>query len=110
MMRVDAGGRNITGLYVLHDGTNTVSLTGKEWAALHDDLIALLAAVETRATAAERMCADYTGMVNEVADIASRIGPAAMPEWIRGKLDEIVSRHRRWNAALATPADAGEGQ
>jgi hypothetical protein len=73
-----------------------------------DAKIADLRAMEARSVAAERMRAEYAGMVSEVADIARRIGPAAMPEWIRGKLDEIVSRHRRWNAALATPADAGE--
>jgi hypothetical protein len=47
MMRVDAEGRDVTGLHGLHDGTDTVSLTGEEWDALTvADLAARLDSME----------------------------------------------------------------
>jgi hypothetical protein len=107
MMRVDAGGRNITGLYVLHDGTNTVSLTGKEWAALHDDLIARLAAVEAERDRLREVCQEIIGEcpTSEPTEGGRFFSPSVhaydIAMWTVGQ---------QLRAALATPANAGEGE
>ena len=56
--------------------------------------------------AAAAMAADYGPLLSEIDDIAKRIGIAATPEWCRSKLEELVSRHRRWNPLLASPSPA----
>lgn len=38
---------------------------------------------------------DYEEMISSVEDIVRRIGPAASPEWIRGKLQSVLDRHKR---------------
>lgn len=44
----------------------------------------------------EAIKADRLRTASKVTDIARRIGPAARPEWIRGRLEELANQLRFW--------------